>query len=197
MYIKKLLSVFAFVVTALVVVPVNAIAAQTYVSDQGHTEVLFGWSHAGVSMQHAEFTTAEATLKLADDIEKSSVSAVIDVNSLASGFKKLDDHLKSKDFLEAETYPQITFKSTSIKKTGDKSFDVTGDLTIHGVTNSVTLKADMTHRGNHPLGGMMDYYKGDWVAFKATTKIDHQAFKVGGFSTGPITIEINTEMKAK
>ena len=197
MYIKKILSIFAFVVTALVVVPVSAIAAQTYVSDQGHTEVLFGWSHAGVSMQHAEFTTAEATLKLADDIEKSSVSAVIDVNSLSSGFKKLDDHLKSKDFLEVETYPQITFKSTSIKKTGDNSFDVTGDLTIHGVTNSVTLKADMTHRGNHPLGGMMDYYKGDWVAFHATAEIDHQSFKVGGFSTGPISIEINTEMKAK
>ena len=72
-----------------------------------------------------------------------------------------------------------------------------GDLTIHGVTQPVVLKATMTHRGAHPVAKFIDYYKGSWIAFKATTEIDHTAFKVGSFSTGPIAVEINTEMKAK
>lgn len=55
----------------------------------------------------------------------------------------------------------------------------------------------MTHLGEHPLGGNIDYYKGDWIAFYANTEIDHQAIGVDGFSTGPITVEISTELKAE
>ena len=182
---------------AALLLPAGAFAATTYVTDQGHTEVIFGWSHAGVSQQHGEFTRAEGTLMLADDIEKSTVSVVIDASSLSSGVEALDRHLKSADYLDVPNHPEITFKSTSVKQTGDKTFDVTGDLTLHGVTQPVTLKATMTHRGAHPVAKFIDYYKGDWIAFHATTEIDHMAFKVGAFSTGPIAIEINTELKAK
>ena len=171
-------------------------AAETYYTDQGHTEVRFEWSHAGVSMQTGEFTKAEGKLVLdPDNVELSSISVTIDAASVSTGFGPLDDHLKSKDFLEVETYPEITFVSTSVKKTGDMTADVTGDLTIHGVTKSVVLKVTMTHRGEHPLGSVIEYYKGKWVAFSATTEIDHQAFGVGGFSTGPIGITLVTEMK--
>lgn len=197
MYIKKLFSVAIWTLAALAVLPGSVLAGQTYVTDQGHTEVLFGWSHSGVSTQHAEFTVTTGTLNLENNIEKSSINVVIDANSISTGFDALDKHLRSADFLEVKTYPEITFKSTAIKKTGDRSYDVIGDLTIHGITNPVTLKAEMTHRGAHPVAKFIDYYKGDWVAFKATTEIDHMAFKVGSFSTGPIAIEINTEMKAK
>ena len=73
---------------------------------------------------------------------------------------------------------------------------MTGDLTIHGVTKPITLKTTLTHRGDHPLGQYIDYYKGKWVAFSATAEIpDHQAFSVGNFSTGPLSIKISTEMK--
>lgn len=170
--------------------------AEIYYTDQGHTEVRLGWSHAGVSMQTAEFTKVNGTLNLdPDSVEKSAVDVTIDASSISTGFGPLDDHLKSKDFLEVATYPQITFKSTEVKKTGDDTADVTGDLTIHGVTKPVTLKTKLTHRGEHPLGAALEYYKGNWVAFSATTEIDHQAFSVGGFSTGPISISIVTEMK--
>ena len=197
MHINKIFSVGTLAIAGLLVIPGIAFADQTYKTDQGHTEILFGWSHLGVSVQHAEFTVATGTLNLADDIEKSSINVVIDANSLSSGFGALDQDLKSKNFLYVGTYPEITFQSTTIDQTGDKSFDVTGDLTMHGVTNPVTLKAEMTHRGTHPAAKFFDYYKGDWVAFKATTEIDHMAFNVGSFSTGPIAIEINTEMQAK
>lgn len=174
----------------------SAFAAETYYTDQGHTEVRMSWSHAGVSIQTAEFTTVNGTLKLdPDNIEASSVDVTIDAASIATGFGPLDDHLKSADFLEVETYPEITFTSTEVTRTGEETADVTGDLTIHGVTKPVTLQTTLTHRGEHPVGAMLDYYKGQWVAFSATTEIDHMEFGVGPFPTGPISIEIVTEMK--
>lgn len=175
----------------------NATAETTFVTDQGHTEISFSWNHAGVSIQSGEFEKAVGTLNLADDMEKSSINVTIDAASISSGFSALDTHLKSEDFLEVDTYPEITFVSTSVSKTGETALNVDGDLTIHGVTKPVTLMAELTHQGEHPLGKSIDYYKGDWIAFKATTEIDHQAFDVGPFSTGPITITITTEMKAE
>jgi len=174
-----------------------AVAAETYYTDQGHTEVRLEWSHAGVSTQSAEFTTVDGTLELdPENVDQSSLDVTVDASSISTGFGPLDDHLKSADFLEVETYPQITFKSTGIKQTGDTTADVTGDLTMHGVSLPVTLKTTLTHRGDHPIGQFLDYYKGDWVAFTATTEIDHVAFNVGNsFPTGPITIKIITEMK--
>jgi len=180
----------------LVLPSMSAFAAETYYTDQGHTEVLFSWNHAGVSIQSGEFTTANGKLSLdPDNVEQSTIDVTIDANSLSTGFGPLDMDLKSKKFLDVETFPQITFKSTKVTKTGDTTADVTGNLTIHGVTKPVTLKTTLTHRGDHPVAAVIDYYKGKWVAFSATTEIDHQAFGVGPFSTGPIVISIVTEMK--
>jgi len=197
MKLSKKFSTTSAVFATSALLSMGVLAEGTYVTDQGHTEIEFGWSHAGVSLQHGEFTKAEGTLELAEKMEDSKISVVIDTNSLSSGFEPLDKHLKSADFLEVETYPEITFTSTGVNDKGDNKLEVTGDLTIHGVTKPVTLDAELTHQGEHPLGKSIDYYKGEWIAFTATTEIDHQAFDVGGFSTGPITIEIRTEMKAK
>ena len=193
---KKILSTSAlFAASALLSVGVQA--EGTYVTDQGHTEIVFGWSHAGVSLQHGEFTKAEGTLELGEKMEDSKISVVVDAASLDSGFEPLDKHLKSADFFEVEKYPEITFTSTSVVEKEENMLEVTGDMTIHGVTKPVVLEAVLTHKGEHPLGKNLDYYKGEWIAFKATTEIDHMAFGVGPFSTGPIAITINSEMKAQ
>ncbi|WP_120499023.1 YceI family protein [Roseovarius sp. EL26] len=176
----------------------TATAQDIYTSDQGHTEVLFGWSHVGVSRQHGEFTTTNGTLTLfPEDLEKSSIEVTIDPSSVSSGVDVFDGHLKSQRFLNVEKYPTATFQSTSIELTGETTAKVTGDLTLHGITKSVVLDTTLTHRGAHPTAQYIDSYKGAWVAFHATTTIDHQAFGVGAYSTGPITIEINTEMRRK
>lgn len=191
-----LIKIAPLATAALLAAP--AALAATYKTDQGHTEVRFSWSHAGVSMQSGEFTEAEGTLELdAENPEASSLTVTIKADSVSTGFGPLDDHLSSADFLEVATYPEITFVSTGIEKTGDKTAKVTGDLTIHGTTQSVVLDTTMTHLGPHPLGGALEYYQGEWAAFEATTTIDHQAFGVGGFSTGPITIQIVSELKAE
>ncbi len=177
-------------------VPTTAFAAEKFAADAGHTEIRVSWSHAGVSIQTAEFEKVDAILTLDEaNVESSAIDVTVDVNSLSSGYEALDTHLKSADFLDVEKYPQATFKSTSIKKTGDKTADIAGEFTLHGVSKPITLTATLTHIGDHPVGKFLDYYKGKWVAFTATTVLDHQAFGVGGYSTGPITVEIVSEMK--
>jgi len=71
--------------------------------------------------------------------ENSSVTAQIDVRSIDTRIKKRDDHLRSAEFLNVDKYPQIAFKSRSVKRTGPQSGDILGDLTIHGVTKPITL----------------------------------------------------------
>jgi polyisoprenoid-binding protein YceI len=71
--------------------------------------------------------------------ENSSVTAQIDVRSIDTRIKKRDDHLRSAEFFNVDKYPQITFKSRSVKQTGPQSGDILGDLTIHGVTKPITL----------------------------------------------------------
>ncbi|UWQ35513.1 YceI family protein (plasmid) [Leisingera sp. M527] len=191
-----LIKIAPLAAAALLAAP--AAFATTYKTDQGHTEVQFSWSHAGVSVQSGEFTQAEGTLEIdPENPEAASLNVTIKADSLATGFGPLDDHISSADFLEVATYPEITFVSTSVEKTGDNTANVSGDLTIHGTTKPVVLETTMTHFGPHPLGGAIEYYQGDWAAFEASTTIDHQAFGVGGFSTGPITIRISTEMRAQ
>jgi len=178
-------------------VPASAFAAEKFATDQGHTEIRVSWNHAGVSIQTAEFEKSSGILTLDEaNPENSNIDVEIDVTSISSGFEALDTHLKSSDFLNVEQNPTATFKSTSIKKTGEKTADITGDFTLNGVTKPITLNATLTHIGDHPVGKVLDYYKGKWIAFSAKTVIeDHQAYNIGGYSTGPLTIEIVTEMK--
>ncbi len=189
------LSSFVF---ALSFATTPAQAADTYVIDQGHTEVFFGWSHAGVSRQHGEFTSLTGKMMLdPDQPDQSSIEVTIDAASLSSGYEPLDKELKGPAWLGVDKFPEIHFKSTSVELIGEDTAKVTGDLTLHGVTKPVTLDIKLTHRGAHPVGQYFDYYKGPWVAFHATTSIDHQAFGIGAYSTGRISIEINTELKGE
>ncbi len=190
---NKLLS---FAASALVLSAIPAGASDTYALDAGHTEVFFGWSHAGVSRQHGEFDKVSGTLKIdPSDIESAVLNVSIETASVSTGVPALDKHLVAHDYLDADAHPTISFVSTSVENTGDTTADVTGDLTINGVTKSVTLATTLTHSGPHPVGKFFDYYKGDWLAFAAETTIDHMAFGVGSFSTGPIAITISTELK--
>lgn len=176
----------------------SAHATEKYAIDRGHTEVIFGWSHAGVSMQHGEFTNVSGILTLEpDNLEQSKIDVTIDAKSVRTGVEEFDGHLNGPQWLHTLKFPEIRFVSTSIEVTGDETAKITGDLTLRGVTKPVVLDTKLTHRGAHPVGKWMNYYKGPWVAFHAKTKIDHQAFGVGSYSTGPIFIEINTEMKGQ
>jgi polyisoprenoid-binding protein YceI len=90
--------------------------------------------------------------------ERSSVSASIQVSSIDTGIKKRDDHLRSPEFFNVAKFPEITFKSRSVKQTGPQSGDIVGDLTMHGVTKPITLRVKLAT----PLTGEASLQRTRW-----------------------------------
>ena len=114
----------------------------TWSIDPAHSSVNFVIVHTGVSHVHGAFGNVKGTVALNDkDMTKSTVAATIDTTTVSTGVEARDKHLKSPDFFDAEKNPAMTFKSTSLAKMGGK-MQLTGDLTISGVTKSVTLDLD-------------------------------------------------------
>ncbi|MGA9586047.1 MAG: YceI family protein, partial [Terracidiphilus sp.] len=130
----------------------------------------------------------------ATDATLSSVDASIDVATVNTGDAQRDAHLKSGDFFDAEKYPTMTFKSTSVKPNGDGGYNVTGDLTLHGTTRQQTFVVDgPSAPGKDPWGNTR-------IGLSATTKINRKDFglnwnaalETGGILVGDdvqITIE--------
>jgi polyisoprenoid-binding protein YceI len=96
--------------------------------------------HQFLGTTHGKFTGFSGKIEVdREHPENSSVTAQIDVRSIDTHIKKRDDHLRSPEFFNVEKFPQITFKSRSVKRTGPQSGDIFGDLTMHGVTRPITL----------------------------------------------------------
>ena len=96
--------------------------------------------HQFLGTTHGKFTKFNGRIDVnREHPENSSVTAQIDVRSIDTRIKKRDDHLRSAEFFNVDKYPQMAFKSRSVKQTGPQSGDILGDLTIHGVTKPVTL----------------------------------------------------------
>ena len=142
-----LASAFVFASSAAFAAPV------TYTIDPGHTQTIFSWNHFGYSNPTANFDKIEGTLVYdAADPSQSSVDVTIAIDSINSHVKKFDEHPKSDDFFDAAKFPTATFKSTKVEKGGsDGTYKVTGDLTIHGVTKSVTIDAKLNASNVHPM----------------------------------------------
>lgn len=127
-------------------------APEAYKFDKTHTEVRMCWVHFGISTQCAHFLDYEGELHFdAENPENSKVNVVFKTDSIHTRVAKFDDHMKSADIFDAAKFPEASFKSTKIEKTGDKTAKVTGDLTIKGVTKPVTLDVVMNFQGAHPM----------------------------------------------
>jgi polyisoprenoid-binding protein YceI len=126
--------------------------------------------------------------------ENSSVTAQIDVRSIDTRIKKRDDHLRSAEFFNVDKYPQITFKSRSVKQTGPQSGDILGDLTIHGVTKPITLHVKL-------LTPLNDTSRTRWaVTVDPITRRDFNLmFSPGTETVSGIsqTVPVNIEIEAK
>jgi len=171
-------------------------AVETYNIDPAHSSVGFSIRHV-FSQVPGSFTQFRGTVTVdRDNLENSQVEAVIQVGSVNTAVAQRDTHLKSPDFFDAVKFGTITFKSKAWKKTGDDTYDVTGDLTIKDVTKEVVLK--VTSLGFGP--GMTGKPVSGW---SATTTINRNDFGV----TGPamlgkavgndVTITISVEADLK
>lgn len=131
-------------ITAAFLFAAGVSQAQTWTLDRAHSQVNFVVLHNSVSDIAGSFNSAEATLTSSkDDFSDATVELKADVGSIDTHSEQRNNHLKSEAFFDAAQFPTLTFKSTSFKKTGDKTYEVTGDLTLHGVTKKVVLTATL------------------------------------------------------
>jgi polyisoprenoid-binding protein YceI len=131
----------AFFLASLLTVGISTLRAQdaVYEIDPVHSTVLAQAVHFGAGTTWVRFSGPTGTVTLNEtDPSKSSVAIEIKADSLDTANEKRDQHLKSPDLLNAKEFPLITFKGTAIKKTGDKTYEVAGNLTVHGVTKPIT-----------------------------------------------------------
>src|SRR6202035_2376629 len=132
--------------SALLIVQ-SAFAADTYVFDKAHSTLGFQIRHL-FSNVPGKFDDFSGTIQFDEtNPEQSSVEVNIKTASIDTGVKMRDDDLRSANFFDAAKYPATTFKSKSVKSTGKDTFDVTGDLTMHGITKEVVLKVELIGKG--------------------------------------------------
>ncbi|WP_347261085.1 YceI family protein [Rudaea sp.] len=172
-----------------------AVAAAKYDIDPTHSNVTFGWNHFGFSNPTARLKTIEGSVLLDQaDLTKSSVSVTLPLEGLDTGVPKLDEHLKTADFLDAAKYPTITFKSTKVEKVGDNGLKITGDLNVHGVTKPVTLNAKVNKIGLFEMGP----YEAQAAGFDAETVIKRSDFGVSKYEpavSDEIAVRITLDAK--
>ena len=172
-------------------------AADTWVFDKQSTEIRFSWDYLGISRRSGRFTEMEGALEFTPtEPEAGMIELSIRSNSLLTGTREFDDLLKSPDFFAVAGNPRITFRSTGITKTGERTGTVAGEVTILGVTKPVTLTTTWNFTGEHPLAASNPTYQGKWVSgFSATTKVLRSDF---GMKRGIplISDEVNIDIEA-
>ena len=133
----------------------------------------------GFSNPTARFDKIDGSVLLDKaDLTQSSISVTLPLESLDTGVAKLDEELKGPNFLDGAKYPTITFKSTKVEKTGENRLNITGDLTVHGVTKPVTLDAKVNRIGIFEIPGVI---KAQTAGFDATTVIKRSDFGVNKY----------------
>jgi len=156
------------------VAPLAMAQTSTWKSDPAHSETDFSVKHLGISNVHGRLGKVDATIIFDDhDITKSTVNATIDVTGLDTGQTPRDNHLKTDSFFDVAKYASATFVSTSVAK-GGSGLQVSGNLTLHGVTKPVVL--DVSGSGA-PITSPMD--KKQHLGFEATTTLHRLDFGVG------------------
>lgn len=185
---QKLATLLLLGLTAL---PFNVLAAdETYQLDPKHSYVLWHISHFGFSNPSGKWY-ADGTLVLnKDKPQNDKVNVTINIDDIDTGIKELDDHLKSKVFFDAAQFPTATFTSNKVALTGKDTANVSGTLTIHGVSKPVTLKVKLNKMGVNPISNKMT------AGFTATTKIKRSDFGMTTLLPGlgdEVTLNIEAE----
>ncbi len=127
--------------------------ASSWTIDPNHSNASFQIRHLGVSTVRGSITGVKGTVQLDDkDVTKSTVSATLDTSTVNTSNDARDKHLKSPDFFDTAKFPQITFKSTSFSNAGGK-LQMTGDLTLNGITKPITLDVDGPAPPQKGMGG--------------------------------------------
>lgn len=172
---------------ALVIVTTAGFAQGTWNVDPMHAKLTFTTTHLGISDVAGLFKKFDVTVKTnKPDFSDAVFELTVDVNSINTEVSMRDDHLKSADFFEVAKYPAMTFKSSTITKTAENRYKLTGNLTLRGITRPVTL--DLWYRGTieNPMS------KKPTAGFQLTGKLNRSEFGLGsGFPAPMISDEVS------
>lgn len=160
--------------------------ADDYAIDGSHAAAVFKINHLGISTTHGRFNKIEGSFSNTQG--KETLSVTIDATSIDTASAKRDTHLRGPDFFNVKQFPTLTFKSKSWKKTGDKTFDVTGDLTLHGVTKTITVPVVKVGEGKDPWGGHRAGYDTTFTIARADFGMNFMPGGIG--ATVEITIAL-------
>jgi polyisoprenoid-binding protein YceI len=141
------------------------IATGTWTVDPAHSSFGFSVKHLGIATVRGTFGEFEGKIVLDGDIADARVTGSAKAASIDTSQPDRDTHLRSADFFDAETYPELTFESTSLTEVDEETFEITGDLTMHGVTKPITLKAVLQ-------GTEVDPWGNDRVGFEITGQLE-------------------------
>jgi polyisoprenoid-binding protein YceI len=190
MFSKKYLAALTISSMGLIGLPV---LADNYIIDTkgAHASINFSIQHLGYSMLTGRFDTFSGDFSYDPaKPDASSINVTIDTNSVNSNHAERDKHLRSKDFLNVEKFPQAKFVSKKVVVGADKtSFDVVGDFTLNGVTKSITIATKKIGEGKDPWGG----YR---AGFQGTTELKLKDFNVSmdlGPASQVVKLELNVE----
>jgi polyisoprenoid-binding protein YceI len=190
---KRIIALLSTIVT--LALPAFASAAAWNI-DPDHSNVGFKVRHLMVSNVKGSFDKHSGTVDINDkDITKSKVNVSIDTASINTRVQKRDDHLRSPDFFDVAKYPTMTFVSKKVAKNGKDKLDVTGDLTLHGVTREVVLAVDgLSKESKDPWGNIrMGTTASTSINRKDFGLVWNKALETGGVAVGDevlITLEI-------
>ncbi|OLU20490.1 MULTISPECIES: YceI family protein [unclassified Pseudomonas] len=162
----------------------QAMAADYAIDKQGqHAFVNFKISHLGYSWLYGTFKDFDGSFSFDEkNPEASKVNVTLKTESVDTNHAERDKHIRSADFLNVSKNPTATFKSTSVKSTGQGAADITGDLTLNGVTKPVVIAAKFIGQGDDPWGG----YR---AGFEGSTKLKLKDFNIEK-DLGPASQEV-------
>ena len=152
-------------------VPAPAAAPTEFEIDSVHSSAIFRIQHMGVSYFHGRFNSIQGRITAdAENPAGSSVELTIAAESVDTANGKRDDHIRSPDFLNASEFPEIRFTSKSVKAAGATTFEVAGELTLHGETKPLTVKVEQTGLAKNPRG------EGQIAGFETTFTVKRSDF---------------------
>ena len=134
--------------TATAITPLTG----TWAVDPTHSSVEFSVKHLGIATVKGVFREFEGALVIGEDLASATAAGTVKVASVDTNEPQRDDHLRSPDFFDATTYPELTFASTAIRPLDDETFEIDAELTLHGVTQPITLTAEIQGFEQDPWG---------------------------------------------
>jgi polyisoprenoid-binding protein YceI len=146
----------------------TALPTGTWTVDGAHSHVGFNVRHVGITKVRGEFGTYEGQLVVAED-GTVTASGKVDVSSIDTSDEGRDGHLKSADFFDVENHPEITFQSTAVTAIDEETYEITGDITILGVTKPITFKAELG-------GAEVDGFGNERIGLEVTGEISRGDF---------------------